>query len=159
MPRPRVTGRSSIAGYSLIETMIVMTIVGILAALAVPNYVRYQRTARVGVTIAELKALSQGFIAYSVGHEGFPPESEGALPPGMATYVDPDTWARETPLGGHYEWEGPDAFPYAGISITPPGALSEREFEIIDRNLDDGDPATGRFRIGTNGRPTYILGS
>jgi len=42
-PRPRSLDRSAQAGFSLAETMVVLTIIGIMLSMAVPNFVRIGR--------------------------------------------------------------------------------------------------------------------
>ena len=65
-------------------------------------------------------------------------------------------WLDPTPLGGNYNWEGPDNYPYAGVAIL--GATADvGTMEILDAKLDDGDLATGSFRLTPNGRYTYIF--
>ena len=64
--------RSSLShadGFSLIELMLAVAIVGVLAALAIPNYVGFLEKARIARTISELHGLAkeiQGF-AWSAG--------------------------------------------------------------------------------------------
>ena len=56
-------------GFSLIELMLAVAIVGVLAALAIPNYVGFLEKARIARTISELHGLAkeiQGF-AWSAG--------------------------------------------------------------------------------------------
>ena len=137
--------------------MIVVVILGILAAVGIPNYINYQRNAKVGRTAAELRNLSQAFIAYYASTGQYPPDSHLTLPAGMDKYINPSIWANGTPIGGTYNWEGPDNYPYAGLSIYPPGAVPVSELTMIDHMLDDGDLSQGRFRIGTNGRGTLII--
>jgi len=152
-----VWGRESrISGFTLIELMIVVTIIGILLAVAIPNYSNYRLNAKIARTAAEMRGLSAGFVAYKAGDGVYPEDSHLTLPPGMEDFINPAIWAKETPLGGHYNWEGPDFYPYAGLSILDPTAPPRAIF-ALDGMLDDGNLNTGKFRLGTGGRPTLII--
>ncbi|MCB0354864.1 MAG: hypothetical protein KDD64_15120, partial [Bdellovibrionales bacterium] len=94
--------------------------------------------------------------AYQADNEVFPPDSHLVLPPGMEEYISLGEWSPTTKLGGNYNWEGPDSYPYAGISITDSTAPIE-DLRRLDQFLDDGDLSQGRFRQTPNGRFTYIL--
>jgi type II secretory pathway pseudopilin PulG len=138
--------------------MIVIAIIGILASIAVPNYIGYRKKAKTSNVVCNIKQFEKGFIAYALDQGDFPNDSHIVLPdlPLMAKYISPNTWGKPTPLGGTYNWEGPDGYPYAGISIFEPTAPLE-DFRLLDTMLDDGDLSQGKFRQTPNGRYTYII--
>jgi type IV pilus assembly protein PilA len=74
----------------------------------------------------------------------------------MADFIDPDVWGKTTALGGTYNWEGLDGYPYAGISLFEATA-PQRDLELLDAMLDDGDLTRGKFRQTPNDRYTYII--
>lgn len=60
-------------GFTLIELLIVVAIIGILAAIAVPNFLNAQLKARVARCKADLKAIGVGMEQYFIDHNDYPP--------------------------------------------------------------------------------------
>lgn len=54
---PRAKQRNNQSGFTLVEVMIVVAIVGLLAAIAIPNFVDARETAQTTTCIANLKAM------------------------------------------------------------------------------------------------------
>ena len=54
-------------GFTLIELMIVVAIIGILAAVAIPAFMKYVRRARTTEAVLNLRKMYDGAVAYYVG--------------------------------------------------------------------------------------------
>lgn len=56
------------SGFTLIELLIVVAIIAILAAIAVPNFLEAQTRAKVSRTTADMRTLATGLELYRVDH-------------------------------------------------------------------------------------------
>jgi type II secretion system protein G len=63
-------------GFTLIELLIVVAIIGILAAIAVPNFLNAQVRAKVARVKTDIRALAQAHEMYNLDSNTYPPESE-----------------------------------------------------------------------------------
>ena len=59
-------------GFTLIELLIVVAIIGILAAIAVPNFLNAQMRAKLVQVISNMKSLSTAMMTYRVDWNSFP---------------------------------------------------------------------------------------
>jgi len=154
------------AGFTLVEIMVVVTIISLLVALAVPAMILVKRQSLATAVGNDLRVFAAAFDVQS--HEGgaWPAEVDaGVVPAGMAERLNTTAWLRPTPIGGHYNWE--NAQTHAGTQYRAAIAISSAAgstvmedvdlFEAIDRILDDGNLNTGNFRIGSDNEPVFVV--
>ncbi len=75
-------------GFSLIELLIVMAIVGILSAIAIPAYKDYMIRTKIGVAMSFLEATALKSQQYMMQHGSFPDSVDIGL---TAAYTDHQT--------------------------------------------------------------------
>lgn len=74
------------SGLTLLELMVAIAIVGILAAIAIPNYLSYIQRARYTVALADLKNISQAADDFAATNNRYPNDLAEI---GMANLLDP----------------------------------------------------------------------
>jgi type IV pilus assembly protein PilA len=147
------------AAFTLVEMMIVVAIISLLVAIAVPGFMRARQTAQTSRFLNALRVASHAIETYSAEHNGgYPPDvNRGILPPGFGSYLDATLdWTAATPIGGAWDWDFNVFNVRAAISVVDPGATEERMAEI-DAKIDDGDLTTGAFQDKGSGRYSLIV--
>lgn len=120
------------AGFTLVEIMIVVSIIGLLAAVAVPSLAKAREKSLAVATVRDLRVFEDALHMYAMENGGYPTMSFtppvvifslGILPPPLDPYIKDEYWERGAPAGGDYYWSG---FPmtYWGGS----GKLGERHY-------------------------------
>jgi type IV pilus assembly protein PilA len=69
-------------GFSLIELLIVVAIILIIAAIAIPNLLRSRMAANEASAVGSLRTLNTALVTYSSTYGGFPDDMAWLAPPG-----------------------------------------------------------------------------
>lgn len=85
-------------GFTLIELLIVVAIVAILAAIAVPNFLEAQTRSKVARTEADLRTMATALESYRIDQNGYPVSYlYTALPERLEPLTTPVSYLTGTP--------------------------------------------------------------
>jgi len=144
-------------GFTLIELMIVVAIIGILAAIAIPNFLRFQARAKQSEAKQNLGAIFTAYTSYFSDNNTFP--SNSSITIGTITYncLSVADWEPKGQLRYCYEcmnsaafWTGWDAG-MAAIRCNPAVNTNgtQIDFTIAACGNVDNDATQDQWSIDT----------
>lgn len=164
--RLRRSLRRQASGFTLVEIMVVVTIISFLAMAAVPAFQKIQRKARSSAVANDLRVFEAAFHTYAMERGSFPAEADpGVLPPEISGRLSESAWLKVTPIGGRYDWESNQVYGgvhcKAAIAIVTAGNATltsdADQLEDLDRMMDDGNLNTGNLIYGGVGSLVWIV--
>jgi len=151
--------RTRRGGFTLVELMIVVVIMGILVRIALPGYHSIQLSARAAQALGDINAIRLAAYSYNSDTGEWPPDvNRNIVPPELVPYLGPTfTFQREGYVLDWDNWMMPDGSPnndsgvLLGISLTTTNAaLGEALVRLVGES-------TARFTIGDH--YTFIIAS
>jgi general secretion pathway protein G len=142
----RVRTTQDQAGFTIIELLIVVAIIGILVAMAIPNLIGAIQRSRQSRTVADIRMISEGIEAYQVDNSFYPVVNDGTvsmLSDNLEIYIrrfnDLDGWGE--PIfygsdGSHYTvisygWNRVSNLPY----VDGPTTTFDEDIVFADGNF------------------------
>ena len=138
MSPPDFSARDELArrkGFTLLELLIVLAIIGILASIAIPAYTQYLNNARVAAAISDIVIIEDQITAYQDNNSSFP---DNLAQIGFGNLQDP--W-------GH---------PYQYLNIADASSKSKGK-ERKDRFLVPINSDYDLYSMGADGKSTSPL--
>jgi len=129
MSKKRKDGRRQ-GGFTLVEILIVVLIIGLLASFVAPNLIgRYERS-KEEIAKAQVEMLSSGVLSFKLDLDRYPTSMDELLkstdPKWRGPYLSKQSLPKD-PWGRDYQYKVPgDHGPFDLYSLGPDGTLNEK---------------------------------
>lgn len=151
-------------GFTLVEIMIVVVIIGLLAAMAIPAFQKVQQNSRISRFASDLRTFAQGLDTLMLELGTLPGDpGSGSLSGGhaqLSDYINGGTYRQPTSLGGVWDIDSGDFGVRCVVGVDfggPPSSVELANLGAVDALIDDGDLTTGNFRGFDSNRRGYLL--
>jgi general secretion pathway protein G len=128
---------SSQSGFTLIEVMVVIVILGILAALIVPNVIGQSDKARVGTTKSVLSTTASALDLFKLDNSRYPTTQEG-----LDALIHKPASAKTWPNGGYIKGGLPKDGWGAVLQYISPGS-DGKPFDLYSFGSDGKEGGEG----------------
>ena len=137
--RRRAQRRDAQQGFTLIEIMVVVVIIGILAALIGPQIMSKPDQARVQAAKSQIASLSNALNLYRLDNHNYPSTEQGleALVKQPSGFPEAKNWDPE----GYFANVPEDPWGYPDIYLSP--GQEERRYDIISLGADGQEGGEG----------------
>lgn len=137
MKIPPTQRQRSQAAFTLLEIMVVVIILGVLAATIIPQFVGTTQEAKVGAAKAHIAELESALERFQVHMDRYPTQDEGLTVLEKAPANDAAKWR-----GPYIKKLRPDPWgnPY---QFRRPGARNTTGFDLWSRGADNADGGEG----------------
>lgn len=143
--------RKGAKGFTLIELMIVVAIIGILAAVAIPAFMKYIRRSKTSEATMNIRKIFDSSVSYYTSE--FASRAGEILPRQFPEPVEPTPgdWAAETCDGGDSKKYGPQPDTWSDPTWQNLNFSVDDPFYYRYEYVSDGEGRTSRFTARANG--------
>lgn len=150
-----MAGHAGRGAFTLVEIMIAVAIIALLATIAVPAFRKARANTQNTQFINDLRVARDGVEQVAMVGPYPADTNPGEEPDSVGEYIPRFDWDQPTPIGGQWDWDNGTFGVRAGVSVYLPNRTAV-EMREIDKQIDDGDLATGVFQQRTDGY-IYII--
>jgi len=135
------------AGFTLLEVMVVIVILGILASMVVPNLIGNQEKASIQKAVSDINALETSLSMYKLDNYNYPSTEQGLEALTAETDVEPlprrfpeDGYVKrlpKDPWGNEYQLLNPGENSKVDVFTMGPDGEAGTEDDIGNWNLGD----------------------
>lgn len=164
LPKPDFYSRR-LRAFTLVEIMVVVVIIGLLAAAALPTYRHITMRSKTTALENDLRQFSTAAITHNLQNGKWPADADPQTVPAELVNSLPSTFTQKTPIGGVYKWN----YDVPADGITCKAALIVQtaagnpvsddvdQLTMIDKQMDDGNLETGLIQVGSTNSLVFII--